>query len=122
MSESIEAEIGKEFRRRDDSFIRNIAVGVISAFIVQIGAFIYFAGTLANQVEHNTKSIDFILNVLAAKDSTPLSVERLKTLVEGLAVSTTKLAEKLDSVASEQQRRRIIIDQMQAQMRATNNN
>lgn len=120
LPEVIAEEIDKEFRRKDDSFLRNIVIGVITALVVQLLGFIYFAGMLSNQVDNHTKAIEAILVDVASKDSTVIALERVKTVVEGLAYSTGKLSDKLDLVASEQLRRNLIIDQLQSQLRLSN--
>lgn len=105
----IAAKVEEEMRRKDDSFLRKIAVSVASATIIQVFISIYFAGTLSNQVSNNTKAIEALAKRSESQESMAVTLERVKTLVEGLVISAAKSEDRLSAVAAEQQSRTAII-------------
>lgn len=104
------SEHEEEHYREDDSFLRKIAIGVLVAVIIQAGGLIYMLGTLTNQVSNNTKSITAMMAILEKQEEGGKSLIRVMTLVEGLTTSVNRVADRLENVATEQNRRALIID------------
>ena len=96
--------------RADDSILRKVAVGILIALIVQAGGWIYMLGSLTNQVENNTKAITAAMSLIEKQSQTNTTIVRVMTLVEGLTSSVNRVADRLESVATEQNRRALIID------------
>lgn len=71
-----------EFRRKDDAFIRRVAVVVLSAVIVQAFVAIYFAGAVVHQVNANTNAL--------------LKFQDLDRRLTRMEVSLENIAERLD--------------------------
>ena len=100
----------EDHHRADDSLLRKVAVGVLIAIVIQSGSGIYMFGTLSNQVANNTKSITAAMDMLEKQSAASNSLIRVVTLVEGLTTSVNRVADRLELVATEQNRRALIID------------
>lgn len=103
-------ESTNELRRMDDSFLRKIAIGVISAVVVQFLFSVYFAGTLSNQVGNNTKAIEIFSDRLKSQDVTAVALEKVKTLVDVMVSNNAKIEIKFDAIIAEQQRLALTIE------------
>lgn len=104
------SKVEEEMRRMDDSFLRKIAIGVVSAVVVQFFFSIYFAGTLSNQVGNNTKAIEIFAERLKSQDATAVALEKVKTLVEVMALDKAKNDLKFETIVAEQQRLAINVE------------
>ena len=100
----------KEHYRKDDSVLRKVAVGVMISIIVQAVGLIYMLGSLTNQVSNNTKAISSMAEMLEKQNASTNALVRVEVLVEGLTISVNRLADRLETVATEQNRRALIID------------
>lgn len=103
-------EDSEETRRADDSLLRKVAVGILITFFVQAGGWVYMLGSLTNQVENNTKTIEAIMGIVEKQGDANTSMIRVETLVEGLTTLINRLSDRLETVANEQNRRALIID------------
>ena len=96
--------------RADDSILRKVAVGILITLVAQGGGWVYMMGSLTNQVENNTKAITAAMALIEKQSESNSSIVRMMTLVEGLTLSVNRVADRLESVATEQNRRALIID------------
>ena len=110
----------EEVRRKDDSFMRKIAVGVTTAIIMQAGFSVYFAGSLSNQVANNTKALALVAQKLQSQEQLNIALSRVETLISGLSSTTQRLIIKVDAMDREQQRRTSIVDRADEYMRSKN--
>jgi hypothetical protein len=100
----------KDHYRKDDSMLRKIAIGVLVAILVQAVGWVYMLGSLTNQVANNTKAISAMTVIIEKQGEASVSLVRVMTLVEGLTISVNRVADRLENVATEQNRRALIID------------
>ena len=106
-----------DMRRKDDSFMRKIAVGVTIAITIQAGFSIYYAGSLANQVTNNTKALEMMATKMDTQLQTSSSIARVEVLVESLNSVMERLSGSLEKVQTEQQRRLQIVDRADRYLR-----
>lgn len=100
----------EEVRRKDDSFMRKIAVGVTVAIVMQAGFSIYFAGALSNQVGNNTKALSLVAKKLEAQEHISVAISRVETQISGLSTTIERMMLKVETIDREQQRRTNIVE------------
>lgn len=106
-----------EMRRKDDTILMKIAVGLSIAMFTQVGFSIYYAGSLANQVSNNTKAIEIIAKRMEMQDATATSLARVEVMIESLTSNLNRIADKVEGVTVEQQRRTPVIDRADRYLR-----
>ena len=94
-----------DHKRKDDSFMRRIVIGVTIAIITQAIVTIYYSGKLSNQVGNNTNAISSLVKKIDSQNIMATQIAEIKVTVNFLAAAVTKFGDKLDGVASEQEKR-----------------
>ena len=111
-----------EHYRKDDTVLRKVAVGVLATIFVQAIGWVYMLGSLTNQVGNNTKAISAMTRLVEKQNESGTSLARVEVLVQSLTTSVNRVADRLETVATEQNRRALIIDRADRYMEKNGEN
>lgn len=100
----------EDVRRKDDSIMRKIAVGVTVAIVMQAGFSIYYAGSLSNQVANNTKALALVAEKQHNQEKISVAISRVETQIAGLSTTIERMMLKVETIDREQQRRTNIVE------------